>query len=295
MFLTLVLASASVLAQQSVPPPPKPVDDAPANAEVLKLLRAGMPESVVLDKIRATTYKFDTSADALVALKQAGATEAELKAVMAQGVAPATPAEQPPAAAPNPSSPTLAESLKFIQDMVNQQGSIAYSESVSNTSNGKDIGVAFQYSQEPQVTAIDPAGGLSFQEKVSLTMSVMGMNSNGTTTWQVNIKDIGNLEVMNSADYKHSYAQQFMYQDNPQFFELVIHLASGKTVHQHTQTTVCSRGILIPKQSCKDSQADNNVGVFTLHFRDEETADRVAKAMVHAIELCGGGSKTEPF
>jgi hypothetical protein len=30
-------------------------------------------------------------------------------------------------------------------------------------------------------------------------------------------------------------------------------------------------------------------------FRDEQTADRVAKAMVHAVELCGGGAKPEPF
>jgi hypothetical protein len=36
------------------------------------------------------------------------------------------------------------------------------------------------------------------------------------------------------------------------------------------------------------SKADN------LHFRDEETASRLAKALTHAIELCGGGNK-DPF
>lgn len=30
-------------------------------------------------------------------------------------------------------------------------------------------------------------------------------------------------------------------------------------------------------------------------FHDEEMANRVAKAMLHAVELCGGGSKPEPF
>jgi hypothetical protein len=34
---------------------------------------------------------------------------------------------------------------------------------------------------------------------------------------------------------------------------------------------------------------------FVLHFRDEEMADRVAKAMIHDIEICGGGSQPEPF
>jgi len=32
-----------------------------------------------------------------------------------------------------------------------------------------------------------------------------------------------------------------------------------------------------------------------LYFVDEELANRVAKAMVHAVELCGGGSKPEAF
>jgi hypothetical protein len=30
-------------------------------------------------------------------------------------------------------------------------------------------------------------------------------------------------------------------------------------------------------------------------FLDEELANRVAKALVHAVELCGGGSEPEPF
>lgn len=35
-------------------------------------------------------------------------------------------------------------------------------------------------------------------------------------------------------------------------------------------------------------------GTNTVYFADEDTANRVAKAMVHAIELCGGGDK-DPF
>ena len=82
-------------AQQAVPLPPKPVETAPANAEVLKLLRQGLPERIVLHVIAATPGKFDTSAAALTALKQAGADETELSAILAKG---APSAEQPPAA-----------------------------------------------------------------------------------------------------------------------------------------------------------------------------------------------------
>jgi hypothetical protein len=33
----------------------------------------------------------------------------------------------------------------------------------------------------------------------------------------------------------------------------------------------------------------------TIRFYEQELADRVAKALVHAVELCGGGPKPEPF
>jgi hypothetical protein len=72
-------------------------------------------------------------------------------------------------------------------------------------------------------------------------------------------------------------------------------MASGKTVRQHSRMTICTKGIILSKQSCKNPESDTNVGVFTLHFRDEEMAGRVAKAMIHAIDLCGGGSPPEPF
>jgi hypothetical protein len=98
-----------------------------ANTEVLKLLRAVMPESVVLDKIHAATAKFDTSADALIALKQAGATEAELKAILAQPNAPASqsPAATP-SAAPPATEPSLDDTTKFIQDKLSGLGPVTY-------------------------------------------------------------------------------------------------------------------------------------------------------------------------
>lgn len=53
------------------------------NAEVLKLIEAGMPDDVILEAIAgAKSHKFDTSANALVALKNKGASPAVLKAVL---------------------------------------------------------------------------------------------------------------------------------------------------------------------------------------------------------------------
>jgi hypothetical protein len=36
-------------------------------------------------------------------------------------------------------------------------------------------------------------------------------------------------------------------------------------------------------------------GDFVFFFQDDTVADRLAKALVHAVELCGGGSQPEPF
>ncbi|HEY0061237.1 MAG TPA: hypothetical protein VGC21_03885 [Telluria sp.] len=52
------------------------------NADVIKLLEAGMPEEVVLAAIANGQPKFDTSADALIKLKAKGATPAILSAML---------------------------------------------------------------------------------------------------------------------------------------------------------------------------------------------------------------------
>lgn len=54
-----------------------------ANADIVKLIQAGLPESVILNKIREGARRWDTSVDALITLKKAGATEAELAAMSA--------------------------------------------------------------------------------------------------------------------------------------------------------------------------------------------------------------------
>jgi hypothetical protein len=48
---------------------------------VLKLVQAQLPDSVIVAKIKSSNCQFDTSPDALISLKQAGAGEAVLKAV----------------------------------------------------------------------------------------------------------------------------------------------------------------------------------------------------------------------
>ncbi len=56
--------------------------DVITNADIIKLLDAGMSEQVILQAIATGTAKFSTSADALIKLKNKGASPAILQAVM---------------------------------------------------------------------------------------------------------------------------------------------------------------------------------------------------------------------
>lgn len=57
-----------------------------ANAEIVKLVKANMPESIVITKVNELRGGFDKSTDALIALRTAGASDAVLAAVLSDEV-----------------------------------------------------------------------------------------------------------------------------------------------------------------------------------------------------------------
>lgn len=73
--LLMALCAALFAAQAALAAPIR-------NADVVKLLEAGMPDDVVLQAIAKGEPRFDTSADALIALKNKGASPAVLKAIL---------------------------------------------------------------------------------------------------------------------------------------------------------------------------------------------------------------------
>ncbi|RNF30428.1 hypothetical protein NM04_12605 [Massilia aurea] len=89
------------------------------NADVIKLLGAGMPEEVVLQAIEAGNGKFDTSANALIALKAKGATPNILKAILAA----ATSGEKPSSAAQAKSSSSSSYNPEEITLVLDGQSS----------------------------------------------------------------------------------------------------------------------------------------------------------------------------
>ena len=74
--LTLLLA-VPLLAQA-------PTDQALTNADIVKMMKAGLPESVILREIQMSNTDFATSPAALIQLRKQGASERILHAVLAR-------------------------------------------------------------------------------------------------------------------------------------------------------------------------------------------------------------------
>ncbi len=112
--LTLILVAAVSL---SLPGATSLAQEVLTNDSVIQMVKAGLPEAVVIAKIKSTSSKFDLKTDSLVSLKKAGVSDKVLEAMVAagSGAAPST-----AAAAPAPPAPALAAGALKTQDVIYQ-------------------------------------------------------------------------------------------------------------------------------------------------------------------------------
>ncbi len=95
----LVLAVVAVMAL-SLPAATSLAQEVLTNDSVIQMIKAGLPESVVISKIRSTATKFDLRTESLVSLKKNGVSDKVLEAMMAPG----SPATGTQVAAPTPAA-----------------------------------------------------------------------------------------------------------------------------------------------------------------------------------------------
>jgi hypothetical protein len=94
--LLAVLAVGRLLPQTATPPSQKkaaPRKTAPAEAmmtykDVIKLVAAGIPENLIVQKIHTSKTKFDTSVDGLLELKKGGISDSLIAFIMNPTAAP---------------------------------------------------------------------------------------------------------------------------------------------------------------------------------------------------------------
>ena len=109
MVLALAAAApASALQAHQQPAQPSAQQPAMTNADLVKLVQAGVPESAIIASIHTSAPAFDLSADGLVALHKAGVTQGELEAAIAANSASHPAGAAPAAPVPTASAPTAS-------------------------------------------------------------------------------------------------------------------------------------------------------------------------------------------
>ena len=193
--------------------------------------------------------------------------------------------------------PSLVATMKFIQDKLNDQGRVGYVYTRSDLSaitfreyyeiSGVtgDAANCTLHKVETTTTKIEVAEGYNYNEGGQVVTGDDLLRQRVSTS-TVHLRKIENIQVeatqnrltRNMAEDAHP---EITFTVTPPVYSLT--LVASKPVFSFQQS------FTVGKAQAKTS--DDSDKADTLTFRDEETANRLAKALTHAVELCGGGDK----
>jgi hypothetical protein len=139
--LVLVLVAALGL---SLPGATSLAQEVLTNESVIQMVKAGLPEAVVIAKIKGTATKFDLKTDSLVGLKKAGVSDKVLEAMVAAGSSSASPTTAMPA----PPAPAVAAGALKTQDVIYQLVGDKYVEMFATSANLETNMAFFQSKSE---------------------------------------------------------------------------------------------------------------------------------------------------
>jgi len=196
------------------------------------------------------------------------------------------------------SGPSLAATMQFIQDKINEQAQIAYVVNVG-VQNKPGLTMRENVSFVADSVVADPATCIlraAYTLKMNMEtysdgkpVAAATFDQHIQTEETDGLKDVEKITVEKLEAYSN---RRFVEKGHPElsatiapsFF--VVELSSSKLVFtNHESSTKGSLAPVVTERSEKQT-------VFT--FGDEEIAGRVAKAFTHAVDLCGSGKK-EPF
>ncbi len=168
----------------------------------------------------------------------------------------------PPPPKPPDSGPTLEVTLKFITDKIGDEGKLAYSTTVTDTAQQGP-----EWTNKFEVELTNAAFDVNACKISYHWHAVQNGNVSDDKDYTLNLREVKDLVVLSQEENQHQVDARNGHDSwrsrlTPPIFVLVAH---------------------------RPKKVEN---VFL--FSEEEMANRVAKAMVHAVELCGGGNN-EPF
>lgn len=184
-------------------------------------------------------------------------------AILALSLLPRHLTAQQPAA---DSGPTLAVTMQFLQDKLRGIGKLNYSTSWD--------GVSWSNITE-EITDVATDASACMLRSTNYKEDA-GNPVHWLTTWTVLLKDVETIEVTHQEDKQH-------YSGPPIFL-----LALGVPKH-----TVSMHGFFERKKKEDPQVTDQEFGSVGYSFVDEELANRVAKALRHAVDLCAAQAKAK--
>jgi hypothetical protein len=189
-------------------------------------------------------------------------------------ISPAVP-QQPVAPPPPPrpaAGPSLAVTMQFIQDKLNDNGKASWIDSTQGVLGALTDTVTHETSN---IVADQSQCRISYHLFTKHTAPYRwvptsdGKNNKGVVESFFSLRAVQEIVVKPWEQYETEWLAK----------------------NGHPDTTVTS--VNPPMTVLVVRQPHGVENVFT--FTDAALADRIAKAMVHAVELCGGGKTEEPF
>jgi hypothetical protein len=187
---------------------------------------------------------------------------------------------------PADSGPSLEVTMKFLQEELNEQGKVSIIHTGHDTLKNENGG-PWKYVWEMSQVSAEPAAC-----RLSWRVHFEWPNPAAVDEYnlELSLRDVTKIEVISMRDefnresVKDGHPERISQTDPPAFF-LVAYMANGKSVHGRVH-----KG----RPDNKSSDEEATYALWKFPFGGEELANRVAKAMLHGVELCGGG-ENEPF
>lgn len=195
--------------------------------------------------------------------------------------------------------PTMEETIRFIQEKINEQGTTAYTETLTVDRRVNRLVV----DERTSVIGTLPGGGVTIQvNSHSSFLGMMKFPSETTVRWNLLFKDVESVEVLGVQQLlNRSLARSGLNNASALIgggiFAVVVRLAPGRSVYLNEQISSAKGGKSAKASKSTDlsKPLSGELVDCAIQFRDEETAQRVAKAIRHASELVRSTSAPEPF
>lgn len=207
----------------------------------------------------------------------------------------------PPPPKPADDEPSLEATMKFIQDKINDHGTVGYVVTDSTASGVlhrvhllnfdvvADAPTCTLREKDKSIEEIEVTDGVTYNEGGN-TVSGDNLHRETLVMSKGSFKDVESIAVESAQDFINRMLAQNAHPERtmsytPAVYRLSLDAAKKDAFSVHREYTVGKQ---------PPGTADFTVRQMGFSFRDEQTANRIAKAITHAVELCGGGNK-EPF